>query len=95
MYPDQREASILFLRIVSAADYFSLNKTLMSSVEPVRVDIILDPFLFNVLPRSLLPIVGYIVVVAAGSWFLARYIAAEIKKVALQGDDAKDTKKLQ
>ncbi len=31
--------SILFLRISSAADYFSTNETLMRNVPPVHVDI--------------------------------------------------------
>lgn len=83
------QRSVLFLRIHAAADYFSLDKALMTSVPPVRVDVILDPFLFNVLPRSLLPIVGYIIVVAVASWFLAGWVSRTIREVALQPEQDK------
>lgn len=43
----------------------------MQRPEPVLADVILDPFLLNVLPRTLLPTVGYVVLVAAASWVLA------------------------
>lgn len=43
----------------------------MQHPEPVLADVILDPFLLNVLPRTLLPTVGYVVFVAAASWVLA------------------------
>lgn len=64
-------SSVLFLRISAAADYFTVNETLMRHPEPVLVDIILDPFLANLLPRTLLPTVGYVVVVAAVAGVLA------------------------
>jgi hypothetical protein len=79
-----REASVLLLRVLAAADYYTTNKTLMNDVPPVFVDIILDPFLLNVLPRSLLPTVGYIVVVAVLSWFLAQRISTWIRGVAIE-----------
>lgn len=84
-----REASILLLQILAAADYYTTNQTLMTKVPPVYVDIILDPFVFNVLPRSLVPTVGYIVVVALFSWFLARYVSAWIRQLALAPDHMK------
>ncbi|KAH9898719.1 hypothetical protein F4778DRAFT_193347 [Xylariomycetidae sp. FL2044] len=72
----EKETSVLFLRILAAADYYTTNETLMRHVPPVHVDIILDPFVgFNVLPRSLVPTVGYIMLVAAVSWFLGRRIS--------------------
>lgn len=43
----------------------------MRRPEPVLVDLILDPFLLGVLPRTLLPTVGYVVLVAAASWIVA------------------------
>ncbi|KUI62108.1 hypothetical protein VP1G_09236 [Cytospora mali] len=67
----ERQSSILFLRIDAAADYFSTNRTLMEHPEPVVVDIILDPFVLNVLPRTLVPTVGYVVCIAALSWVLS------------------------
>ncbi|KAI1460970.1 hypothetical protein F4805DRAFT_416166 [Annulohypoxylon moriforme] len=88
----EREASVLFLQILSAADYYTVNKTLMRHVPPVHVDIILDPFLLGVLPRSLLPTVGYITAVAVTSWFIARYISIWICKL---GAEANPEKKIQ
>ncbi|KAI3390659.1 hypothetical protein diail_8981, partial [Diaporthe ilicicola] len=64
-------SSVLFLRIDAAADYFTTDAALMRRPEPVLADVILDPFVLNVLPRTLLPTVGYVVLVAAASWVLA------------------------
>ncbi|KAI0181230.1 hypothetical protein GGR52DRAFT_24635 [Hypoxylon sp. FL1284] len=86
----EREASVLFLQILAAADYYTMNKTLMRDVPPVYVDIILDPFVFNVLPRSLLPTVGYIVVLAIASWFISRHISIWIRDAA--AETARDKK---
>jgi hypothetical protein len=77
-----REASVLLLQILAAADYFTTNKTLMDEVPPVFVDIILDPYILNVLPRSLVPTVGYIVVVAIVSWFIALNISGGLQGLA-------------
>lgn len=74
-------SSVLFLRIFAAADYYTTNKTLMVEVPPVFVDIILDPFNFNVFPRSLLPTAAYIILVAIGSWYLARHFSGWINKL--------------
>lgn len=71
----------MFLQILSTADYFTTNSTLMKNPPPVDVDIILDPFLLNVLPRSLLPTVIYIVVVAIVAYLLS-------SRVLLLLDDA-------
>lgn len=51
----------------------------MRDVPPVDVDIILDPFLFNVLPRSIAGTACYIVGVAVAAYFLASQIAAWIQ----------------
>ncbi|KAI1767025.1 hypothetical protein GGR53DRAFT_160692 [Hypoxylon sp. FL1150] len=80
----EREASVLFLQILTAADYYTMNKTLMRDVPPVYVDIILDPFILNVLPRSLVPTVGYIVVVAIASWFISWHIAIWVRNAAVE-----------
>lgn len=66
--------SQLFLRVQAAADYFSMNKTLMENVPPVHVDLILDPYVLNVLPQSLVPTAGYIAIIAVLAWFLAGWI---------------------
>jgi len=59
-----------------------MNKTLMANVPPVFVDIILDPYIFNVFPRSLLPTAAYIIILAIGGWLVARYISALVLSVA-------------
>jgi hypothetical protein len=74
--------SVLFLQIFAAADYFSLNKTLMSDVPPVLVDVILDPYLLNVFPKSLVPTAGYLIILAFGSWFLSGLIWRLLIRVA-------------
>ncbi|KAK0634637.1 hypothetical protein B0T17DRAFT_485745 [Bombardia bombarda] len=87
---EEKEASLLFLQIVSAADYFTTNATLMANVPPVDVDIILDSFLLNVLPRSLLPTIAYIVVVAVASLFLSRRVLAWIQTLIAAGSSDDD-----
>ena len=74
--------SILFLQIFAAAEYFSLNKTLMSDVPPVLVDIILDPYLLNVFPKSLVPTAGYLVALAILGWVLSGVIWRILLQVA-------------
>jgi len=72
---DNDLSSVLFLEIYAAADYYTTNKTLMEHVPPVFVDIILDPYIFNVFPRSLLPTAAYIILLAIGGWYLSKYIS--------------------
>ncbi|KAF2084701.1 hypothetical protein K490DRAFT_17936, partial [Saccharata proteae CBS 121410] len=74
-------SSSLFLQIRAAADFYTTNKTLMNSPPDVKVDVILDPFILNVLPRSLAPTGVYIVVVAVVAWFLSGVIARFISSV--------------
>lgn len=91
----EHESSLLFLRVSASADYFTDNDTLMTKVEPVSVDLILDPFLFNVLPRSLVPTVAYIVLVALSAWFLSKRILAWIQPVlAAEGRSTEKKKRL-
>ncbi len=90
----EREASLLFLQIFAAADYYTADATLMSNVPPVYVDIILDPFLLNVLPRSLAPTGALIVLVAIVSYFVAR-LAVSYLQVLATSAGASPTKKKQ
>lgn len=93
---EEHQSSLLLLRIAAAADYFTTNATLMATPEPVLVDIILDPFLGNVLPRSLLPTVGYVIVVALGSWVLAwGVVVPALKRLALGAEGENGEKKTQ
>lgn len=79
--PMEQETSLFFLRILAAADYYTDNATLMAKVEHVRADLILDPFLLNALPRSLLPTVFYIKGVSIMAWLLSRVILIWIQPV--------------
>ena len=65
----------------------------MRSPRPVLVDLILDPFVLNVLPRSLLPTAGYIIGVAVMSAVAARCVMAYLRSVA--GSPEVGTKKTQ
>ncbi|KAK3490765.1 uncharacterized protein B0T23DRAFT_382460 [Neurospora hispaniola] len=69
-------AGALLLHISAAADYFTSNASLMLHPPPVDVDIILDPFLFNVLPRSLVPTIGWIIVVAVAGWVVSKRVVS-------------------
>ncbi|TVY23175.1 hypothetical protein LHYA1_G007792 [Lachnellula hyalina] len=84
-------SSTLFLQVFAAADYYTTNKTIMNNVPPVFVDIILDPFIFNVFPRSLLPTAAYIVLLAIGGWYLSKYVGSWFENLAKQ--DANEEKK--
>lgn len=81
-------SSVLLLRIDAAADYFTTERELMLRPEPVLADVILDPFLLNVLPRTLLPTVGYVVFVAAASWVLAtRFLMPWVRGLMVEDGD--------
>ncbi|KKK14690.1 hypothetical protein ARAM_005812 [Aspergillus rambellii] len=84
--------SVLFLRITAAADYFSLDQSLMETVPPVLADIILDPFLGNVVPRSLVPTASWMVVVAGFAVVAARWVVKELNRV-VETRDNEDEKK--
>jgi hypothetical protein len=87
----EREASLLLLHIKASADYFTDDAALMKNPTPVLVDLILDPYLFNVVPRSLVPTAGYIVLISVVAWFVARSIAAKLQTIAIT--DNTDKKK--
>lgn len=84
----EHEASVLLLRITAEAAYFTANATLMRDVPPVDVDLILDPFLGNVLPRSLAPTAAYVVAVAAVSFFVGRWVLSLLRGIVDGGDRA-------
>lgn len=65
----------------AVADYFSPDPALMRDVPPVSVDVILDPFLWNVFPRSLVPTAGWIVVVAVVAAVVGRWVVGELGRV--------------
>lgn len=53
----------------------------MRDVPPVAVDVILDPFLWNVFPRSLVPTAAWVVVVAVLAGVVARWVVGEVGRV--------------
>lgn len=59
----------------------------MKDPPPVLVDLILDPYLYNVLPQSLVPTVGYIVFISIVSWFVARWVSNSLVSVASSGEN--------
>ncbi|OBT68120.1 hypothetical protein VE03_01467 [Pseudogymnoascus sp. 23342-1-I1] len=84
------DQSLLLLSISAAADYYTTDAYLMENPSPVFVDIILDPFILNVFPRSLVPTAGYITIVAIGSFFLARFLSRFLARVAKTDIQKKD-----
>lgn len=64
----------------------------MDHAETVSVDMILDPFLLNALPRSLLPTVFYTLAIAVMACSLSRVILAWIQSV-LAAEDKPETQK--
>ncbi|KAL1848053.1 hypothetical protein Plec18167_008748 [Paecilomyces lecythidis] len=78
--------SVLFLRVYAAADYFTLDQDLMRSPRPVPVDLILDPYLLNVFPRSLVPTAGWIVVVAGLAWVVGGFAVRLVQGVAREAE---------
>lgn len=89
---ETKESSKLLLRVVTAADYFTDDEKLMKHPEPVHVDLILDPFLYNVLPRSLAPTVMYIAALVPVAWIVARWVSGRMVSVARAGAETKKEK---
>lgn len=92
---DSESSSSLLLHISAAADYFTSNASVMLHPPPVDVDIILDPFLFNVLPRSLVPTIGWIVVVAVAGWIVSKrvvsFLVGEVVLTEEAGEGVEET----
>jgi hypothetical protein len=87
--------SVLFLRITAAADYYSLNKTLMDNVPPVAADIILDPFLWNIFPQSLVPTACFVCVVGCLAAVIGWWVLGQLGRVidSLTSQQNEDDKK--
>ncbi|KAI9158359.1 hypothetical protein HJFPF1_06353 [Paramyrothecium foliicola] len=89
----ERDASVLLVHIQAAADYFTHHKALMLNPPPVLVDLILDPYVLNVVPRSLLPTAGFLVVVGVVTWFMAQWIVRQLQAVRDTDDRVVEKKK--
>ncbi|KAF4343669.1 hypothetical protein FBEOM_2342 [Fusarium beomiforme] len=88
----EREASVLLLQIKASADYFTDEVVFMRDPSPVLVDLILDPYLYGVVPLSLVPTVGYIVLIGVVAWFVSRFIACKLQTIAVTTDGANKKK---
>jgi hypothetical protein len=84
----ERQSSVLLLQVRASADYFTDDAELMKTPPPVLADLILDPYFYNVLPQSLIPTIGYLVVVGLIAWFGARSIASKLQSIAITADSA-------
>ncbi|KAJ4199639.1 hypothetical protein NW767_008061 [Fusarium falciforme] len=82
----ERSASVLLLQIKASADYFTDDAALMRDPPPVLVDLILDPYLYNLIPRSLVPTIGFLVLVGLVAWFVARSVASKLQLIAVAGE---------
>ncbi|KAJ6786568.1 hypothetical protein PWT90_11019 [Aphanocladium album] len=82
--PDAKErtASVLLLQVRAAADYFSHHAALMRSPPPpVLVDLILDPYRFNVVPESLLLTAGHVVFVGVVTFIMSKIITSRLTAI--------------
>ncbi|KAF2462313.1 hypothetical protein BDY21DRAFT_277974 [Lineolata rhizophorae] len=77
-----KPVSLLFLQLHAAADFYSSNQTLMRYPPPVDVDLILDPYILDVLPCSLAPTALYIIALGLGTYFLSGAITRWLGAVA-------------
>ncbi|KAF7189205.1 hypothetical protein HII31_09627 [Pseudocercospora fuligena] len=66
--------SLLLLHVQAAADYFTTNKKLMQEPPLVDVEIILDRYLLNAVPESLIATAGYLIVIAVLAFFVSGWI---------------------
>ncbi|KXT14224.1 hypothetical protein AC579_7532 [Pseudocercospora musae] len=68
------DGSLLLLHVQAAADYFTTDKKLMQEPPLVDVEIILDRYLLNAFPESLLATAGYLTVVAVLAFFVSGWV---------------------
>ena len=104
----RREGSVLFLRVMAKTAYFSSSRARMENPEPVDVDIstwppsrflfgltlpVLDPYMYNIVPESLLKIIGLVVVVAISSWWLGGWTHRALMGVARTTEEDEQAEK--
>lgn len=54
---------------------------------------VLDPFVFNILPKSLLPTGAYIVILAVGAWFLSELVWQQLHRISQNKDVRQGSKR--
>ncbi|KAK6534353.1 hypothetical protein TWF281_005676 [Arthrobotrys megalospora] len=77
--------SDLYLKISAIASYYTTNVSLMNTPEPVLVDVILDEFLLGVLPRSLLNVGLFVVVMVGLAWYAGSLVVRWLDSITRKG----------
>ncbi|CUS09982.1 unnamed protein product [Tuber aestivum] len=80
--PSAAPRSVLYLDIQAKAGYYTHEKPRMESPDPVEVEIILDPFILNVLPESLLPTVVMIVLITLFAFWASGRVYNALRNIA-------------
>ncbi|PUU73726.1 hypothetical protein B9Z19DRAFT_1094467 [Tuber borchii] len=80
--PSAAPRSVLYLNIRAKAGYYTHEKHRMETPDPVRVEIVLDPFILNALPESLLPIAVTIILTALSAFWLSGRVYNILRNIA-------------
>ncbi|KXT06678.1 hypothetical protein AC578_8546 [Pseudocercospora eumusae] len=68
------DGSLLLLHVQAAADYFTTIKKLMQEPPLVDVEIILDRYLLNAFPESLIATAAYLIAIAVLAFFVSGWV---------------------
>jgi hypothetical protein len=91
---DRKGASKTYLRLSASPAFVSHRSELMENPPPVYFDLsitalvwtllmlVLDPLVFGVIPESLLPVIGYAVVVGLFAWLVLGRLAVRLIRLA-------------
>ncbi|RPA99547.1 hypothetical protein L873DRAFT_1683104 [Choiromyces venosus 120613-1] len=82
--PSADPRSALYLDIQAKADYYTHKKHRMETPDSVGVEIILDPFILNLLPESLLPIIITIVLITLSAFWASGRVYSTLRNMASQ-----------
>ena len=52
--------------------------------------VVLDPLVFGLIPESLLPVIGYVCVVALLAWIVLGRIAVKLIRIAARGTGSRE-----
>ncbi|KAF8423643.1 hypothetical protein EV426DRAFT_574480 [Tirmania nivea] len=70
------QGTVMYLRVLAKKDRYN--------PDPVAVELVLDPFIWNILPESLLHIGAIVVLVAGAAWWAGAMVDRWLSMVALQ-----------
>lgn len=54
---------------------------------------VLDPFVLNILPKSLLPTGAYLIILAVGAWFLSELVWQQLHRISQNKDVRRGSKR--